>query len=137
LRELVQNINMYLKKNTDYFLTAEEKRKLLEQQLNKFIDSVAYTEDKSFIKVKNIMHNEDTMQIKKFKYLNTIIDMMFQAEVNQYDATTKKYLVADKLLKIYSEYLNYMNRYQFQEKLKYLKKLQLNKREKALKKYIK
>lgn len=126
-RELVIKVNRLLESYTSTNLND------LENQLINFLDSLPCAPDFAVSKVQDKIY--DTPQREKSRYLDSIIIAMKEAEVNQ--ILDEKYLVIDRALNLYSQFLSNWKRPDFKDKQKYLAKSSADKKVKLLKKYVK
>ncbi len=145
---MVEKIDTYLIENhTDSQWSGTKQKASLYKQIDTFLCEIDYENFTETNKIYSILHDEDEFEVKKNRYLNSVLKAMKVAEVNQ--VKENKYLVIEKFLDTYKSYIAYMINLEFSEKKKVLLKLRpkhkdtteesqdkLDKQIKALQRYI-
>lgn len=145
---MVEKIDTYLFENhTDSQWSGTKQKASLYKQIDTFLCEIDYENFSETNKIYSILYDEDEFEVKKNRYLNSILKAMKVAEVNQ--VKDEKYLVIEKFLDTYNSYNTHIIKKDFYEKKKHLLKLRpkhednikecqdkLDKQIKALQRYI-
>lgn len=134
LRSYTKSVNLILESYTDKKWRRVKQHKILKEQLTNLADE---SQDDNTLerKMYERLNNIDPFDARTTRFLNDILKEMTKAGLNQ--VKDDRYIIVDKLVKLYQDMTSFLDLCTFKEKKKYLKKLHMDKAIIKLHEYIK